>query len=67
MLNDVSSTEVAEVMEAFESMTTVVKFANVNREGSDVETACQSYVDALVLLKKLDNYRGVSTSRNLNL
>ncbi|CAN0578756.1 unnamed protein product, partial [Laminaria digitata] len=52
--------ELEELLEAFESMATVVKFANVSLEGGDMELAKQNYVDALILFKKLGNDRGVS-------
>lgn len=60
MLNEVSCPEVEKLMDTFNSMTTVVKFANVSLESGNVEAAQQSYVDALVLFKKLQNSRGVS-------
>lgn len=60
MLNEVSCPEVEELMETFKTMTTVVKFANVSLESGNVEAAQQSYVEALVLFKKLQNSRGVS-------
>lgn len=60
MLNDVSCPEVEELMDAFKTMTTVVKFANVSLESGNMEAAHKSYTDALILFKKLKNDRGVS-------
>lgn len=60
MLNDVSCPEVEELMDAFKTMTTVVKFANLSLESGNVNAAEQHYIEALVLFKKLQNSRGVS-------
>ena len=59
-MNDVSCPELEELIKAFESMATVVKFANMSLEGGDLELAKQNYIDALILFKKLGNDRGVS-------
>lgn len=60
MLNEAVCPEVEELMDAFKTMTTVVKFANVSLASGNVEAAYQSYKDALILFKKLKNDRGVS-------
>lgn len=60
MFNETSCPEVEELMDAFKTMTTVVKLANVSLESGDVEVAQQSYMEALTLFKKLKNARGVS-------
>lgn len=60
LVNEISCPELEELLEAFESMATVVKFANVSLEGGDIDLAEQNYVDALILFKKLRNDRGVS-------
>lgn len=59
MVNDVSCPELEELIQAFESMATVIKFANMSLEGGDLELARQNYVSALILFKKLGNDRGV--------
>ncbi|CAM9362022.1 unnamed protein product [Ectocarpus fasciculatus] len=64
MFNETSCPEVEELMEAFKTMTTVVKFANVSVESGDVGAAQQSYMDALTLFKKLKNARGVAIVNN---
>ncbi|CAN0496462.1 unnamed protein product, partial [Laminaria digitata] len=64
MVNEISCPELEELLEAFESMATVVKFANVSLEGGDIELAKQNYVDALILFKKLGNDRGVGIVNN---
>ncbi|CAM9201664.1 unnamed protein product [Laminaria digitata] len=64
MVNDVSCPELEELIKAFESMATVVKFANMSLEGGDLGLARQNYVDALILFKKLGNDRGVNIVNN---
>ena len=59
-MNDISCPELEELIEAFESMVTVVNFANVTLEGGNIKLAEQNYVQALILFKKLRNDRGVS-------
>lgn len=68
MVNDVSCPELEELIKAFESMATVVKFANMSLQGGDLELARQNYVAALILFKKLGNDRGVRacTARGRN-
>lgn len=60
MMNEVSSPEVEELINAFGAMTTVVKFANMTLASGDMAAAKSNYVDALILFKKLGNDRGVS-------
>ena len=64
MVNDTSSPEVEELMKAFESMSTVVKFANTTLASGDVTAAKLIYVEALMLFTKLGNDRGVSIVNN---
>ncbi|CAN0134278.1 unnamed protein product, partial [Laminaria digitata] len=64
MVNEVSCPELEELIKAFESMATVVKFANMTLEGGDLELARQNYVDALILFKKLGNDRGMNIVNN---
>ncbi|CAM9357367.1 unnamed protein product, partial [Hapterophycus canaliculatus] len=64
MLNEVSCPEVEELMDAFKTMTTVVKFANVSLASGNVEVAYRNYMDALILFKKLKNDRGVAVVYN---
>lgn len=59
LVNDISSPEVEELVKAFETMTTIIKFANVTLGSGNIKIAKQTYVDALVLFKKLGNDRGV--------
>ena len=58
-MNDIASSEVEELMMAFEAMTTVINFANVTMGSGDVDVAQQNYFDAKVLFTKLGNDRGV--------
>lgn len=58
-MNETSSPEVEELMEAFKAMSTVVKAANINLRSGDLQIAEKNYVDALILFKKLENERGV--------
>lgn len=46
-------------MNAFEAMTTVIKFANVTMGTGDIDVAQQNYTDAKFLFTKLGNDRGV--------
>lgn len=64
MVNDTSSPEVEELMKAFESMSTVVKFANTTLASGDIAAAKGIYVEALTLFTKLGNDRGVSIVNN---
>lgn len=64
MVNDTSSPEVEELMKAFESMSTVVKFANTTLASGDIGAARLIYVEALELFTKLRNDRGVSIVNN---
>lgn len=64
MLNDVSCPEVEGLMDAFKKMSTVVKFANTSLKSGNVAVAQESYTDALILFKKLENSRGVSYCRH---
>lgn len=59
-MKEMSCPELGELIQAFESMATVVEFANVTLEGGDIELAKKNYVRALFLFKKLGNERGVS-------
>lgn len=63
MLNEVTCPEVEGLMDAFRKMSTVVKFANTSLESGKIEVAYQSYTEALILFKKLNNSRGVSWRR----
>lgn len=60
MFNESSCPEVEELMDAFKTMTFVVKFANEPLESGDVDAAQQNNMEALTLFKKLKNARGVS-------
>ncbi|CAN0442441.1 unnamed protein product, partial [Ectocarpus fasciculatus] len=60
MVNDISSPEVEELMDAFEQMNTVVKFANTTLATGNTAEAQRIYVGALALFRKLGNERGVS-------
>lgn len=62
-MNEISCPELEELIKAFESMATVVKFANMSLHDGDLELARQNYVNALILFKKLGNDRGVSACR----
>lgn len=64
MVNDTSSPEVEELMKAFESMSTVVKFANTTLASGDINAAELIYIEALTLFTKLENDRGVSIVNN---
>ncbi|CAN0361522.1 unnamed protein product, partial [Laminaria digitata] len=64
IVNDITSSEVEELMTAFEAMTTVIKFANVTMGSGDIDVAQQNYIDAKVLFTKLGNDRGVSIVNN---
>lgn len=60
-MNENSCPELEELIQAFESMATVIKFANISLESGDIELAKQNYIEALILFKKLGNDRGVSS------
>ncbi|CAB1118379.1 unnamed protein product [Ectocarpus sp. CCAP 1310/34] len=64
MVNDVSSREVEELMDAFEQMTTVVKFANTTLATENIAEAQRIYAGAMALFRKLGNDRGVSIMNN---
>ncbi|CBJ25694.1 ATP-binding region, ATPase-like [Ectocarpus siliculosus] len=64
MFNESSCPEVEELMDAFKTMTTVVKFANEPLESGDVDAAQQNNMGALTLFKKLKNARGVAIVNN---
>lgn len=64
MVNDVTSPEVEELMTAFESMSTVVKFANLSLSSGDLDVAQRTYFEAKILFTKLGNDRGVSIVHN---
>lgn len=64
MVNDVTSPEVEELIKAFESMSTVIKFANIKLASGDVDMAQQNYTEAMILFMKLKNDRGVSIVNN---
>ena len=64
VVNDVSSPEVEELIEAFKAMSTVVKAANLNLKSGNVNVARENYVNALILFKKLEDDRGVRVLRN---
>ena len=64
MVNDVSSPEVEELIEAFKAMSTVVKAANMNLRSGNLNVARKNYVNALILFKKLEDDRGVRVLRN---
>ncbi|CAM9102277.1 unnamed protein product [Ectocarpus fasciculatus] len=64
IVNDVTSPEVEELMKAFQEMTTVVKAANMELDGGDVDVAQKNYVEAKVLFLKLGNQRGVGIVHN---
>lgn len=64
LVNDVTSPEVEELMTAFESMSTVVKFANMSLSSGEIDVAQQNYIEAKVLFTKLGNDRGVSIVHN---
>ncbi|CAM9561723.1 unnamed protein product [Ectocarpus sp. 12 AP-2014] len=64
MVNDVSSPEVEELMDAFEQMNTVVKFANTTLATGNTAEAQRIYVGAMALFRKLGNDRGVSIVNN---
>ncbi|CAN0020887.1 unnamed protein product [Scytosiphon promiscuus] len=64
MVNDTFSPEVEELMEAFKSMSTVVKFANTTLASGEIAAAKALYVEALLLFTKLGNSRGVGIVNN---
>ena len=64
VVNDVSSPEVEELIEAFKAMSTVVKAANMNLRSGNFSVARDNYVNALILFKKLEDDRGVRVLRN---
>ncbi|CAN0297621.1 unnamed protein product, partial [Ectocarpus sp. 8 AP-2014] len=64
MVNDISSPEVEELMDAFEQMSTIVKFANTTLATGNTAEARRIYVGALALFTKLGNDRGVSIVNN---
>lgn len=59
MLNDVSCPEVNQLIDAFKSMVTIVKSANLTIGRGDLDITRQIYVEALILFTKLENTRGV--------
>lgn len=59
LVNEITSSEVEELVKAFQAMTTVVSFANMTLESGDIEVAEMNYIDALKLFTKLENGRGV--------
>ncbi|CAN0358298.1 unnamed protein product [Ectocarpus sp. 12 AP-2014] len=64
MVNNVSSPEIEDLMDAFEQMSTIVKFANTTLATGDMAAAKVIYKAALALFKKLGNDRGVSIVNN---
>ncbi|CAM9131372.1 unnamed protein product [Ectocarpus fasciculatus] len=64
IVNDMSSPEVDELMDAFEQMNTIVKFANTTLATGNMAAAKDIYMDALKFFTKLENERGVSIVRN---
>lgn len=59
IVNEVSSPEVEELIEAFKAMSTVVKAANISLRSGNLVMAKENYVNALILFKKLEDERGV--------
>ncbi|CAB1113047.1 unnamed protein product [Ectocarpus sp. CCAP 1310/34] len=62
--NDMLSPEVDDLVEAFESMNTAVKFANTTLATGNMAAAKSIYLDALKLFIKLENERGIGIVRN---
>lgn len=59
IVNEVSSPEVEDLIEAFKAMSTVVKAANMSLKSGNLSVARENYVNALILFKKLEDERGV--------
>lgn len=60
MFNEITCPEVEDLMDAFQSMTTIIKFGNQTLESGNLDAAHKNYCDALFLFTKLNNGRGVS-------
>lgn len=60
MVNKVTCCEMVDLMKVFESMSTIVKFANTTLGKGGAEAAKKIYIEALRLFTMLENGKGVS-------